>query len=93
MKQHADDIKQRWAEVFAVCQQMVEQGIDEGLIEDLDPVVIVSGIFSILQWFPVWLNRSHAANPEPVIDGVLDIMVNGLSAQRHQFEAIRVSPA
>ena len=88
-KQHADDIKQRWAEVFAVCQQMVEQGIDEGLIEDLDPVVIVSGIFSILQWFPVWLNRSHAANPEPVIDGVLDIMVNGLSAQRHQFEAIR----
>jgi hypothetical protein len=36
-KQHADDIKQRWAEVFAVCQQMVEQGIDEGLIEDLDP--------------------------------------------------------
>ena len=48
---------------------MVEQGIDEGLIEDLDPVVIVTGIFSILQWFPVWLNRSHAANPEPVIDG------------------------
>jgi AcrR family transcriptional regulator len=88
-KQHADDIKQRWAEVFAVCQQMVEQGIDEGLIEDLDPAVIVSGIFSILQWFPVWLNRSHAANPEPVIEGVLDIMVNGLSAQRHQFEAIQ----
>ena len=91
---HAADIKQRWTKVFAVCQQMVEQGIDEGLIEvplrgKADPAVIVSGIFSVLQWFPVWLNRSHAANPEPVIDAVLDILLNGLSAQQHQFDDIQ----
>ncbi|MDA7853972.1 TetR family transcriptional regulator, partial [Porticoccaceae bacterium] len=78
-----------WSNIFADCQQMVEQGIDEGLIEDLDPAVIVTGIFSILQWFPVWLNRSHGANPEPVIEGVLDILVNGLSAQKHQFVDIQ----
>ena len=83
--EHAEDIMQRWSNIFADCQQMVEQGIDEGLIEDLDPAVIVS----ILQWFPVWLNRSHGANPEPVIEGVLDILVNGLSAQKHQFVDIQ----
>lgn len=87
--EHAEDIMQRWSNIFADCQQMVEQGIDEGLIEDLDPAVIVTGIFSILQWFPVWLNRSHGANPEPVIEGVLDILVNGLSAQKHQFVDIQ----
>jgi len=87
--EHAEDIMQRWSSIFADCQQMVEQGIDEGLIEDLDPAVIVTGIFSILQWFPVWLNRSHGANPEPVIEGVLDILVNGLSAQKHQFVDIQ----
>ena len=87
--EHAEDIMQRWSNIFADCQQMVEQGIDEGLIEDLDPAVIVIGIFSILQWFPVWLNRSHGANPEPVIEGVLDILVNGLSAQKHQFVDIQ----
>jgi len=87
--EHAEDIMQRWSNIFADCQQMVEQGIDEGLIEDLDPAVIVTGIFSILQWFPVWLNRSHGANPEPVIEGVLDILVNGLSAQKHQFDDIQ----
>jgi len=87
--EHAEDIVQRWSNIFADCQQMVEQGIDEGLIEDLDPAVIVTGIFSILQWFPVWLNRSHGANPEPVIEGVLDILVNGLSAQKHQFDDIQ----
>ena len=87
--EHAEDIVQRWSNIFADCQQMVEQGIDEGLIEDLDPAVIVTGIFSILQWFPVWLNRSHGANPEPVIEGVLDILVNGLSAQKHQFVDIQ----
>ncbi|MGB2002195.1 MAG: TetR/AcrR family transcriptional regulator, partial [Porticoccaceae bacterium] len=53
------------------------------------PAVIVSGIFSILQWFPVWLNRSHGANPEPVIQGVLDILLNGLSDQPHQFDDIQ----
>ena len=87
--EHAEDIMQRWSNIFADCQQMVEQGIDEGLIEDLDPAVIVTGIFSILQWFPVWLNRSHGANPEPVIEGELDILVNGLSAQKHQFVDIQ----
>ncbi len=87
--EHAEDIMQRWSNIFADCQQMVEQGIDEGLIEDQDPAVIVTGIFSILQWFPVWLNRSHGANPEPVIEGVLDILVNGLSAQKHQFVDIQ----
>ena len=87
--EHAEDIMQRWSNIFAYCQQMVEQGIDEGLIEDQDPAVIVTGIFSILQWFPVWLNRSHGANPEPVIEGVLDILVNGLSAQKHQFDDIQ----
>jgi len=87
--EHAEDIMQRWSNIFADCQQMVEQGIDEGLIEDLDPAVIVTGIFSILQWFPVWLNRSHGANPESVIEGVLDILVNGLSAQKHQFVDIQ----
>ncbi|MGB2154144.1 MAG: TetR/AcrR family transcriptional regulator [Porticoccaceae bacterium] len=86
---HAEDIKQRWSHIFACCQEIVEQGIEEGLIEDLDPAVIVSGIFSILQWFPVWLNRSHGANPEPVIEAVLDILVNGLSASRHQFDDIQ----
>ena len=86
---HAEDIKQRWSHIFACCQEIVEQGIEEGLIEDLDPAVIVSGIFSILQWFPVWLNRSHGANPEPVIEAVLDILVNGLSASRHQFDDIK----
>ena len=86
---HAEDIKQRLSHIFACCQEIVEQGIEEGLIEDLDPAVIVSGIFSILQWFPVWLNRSHGANPEPVIEAVLDILVNGLSASRHQFDDIQ----
>ena len=86
---HAEDIKQRWSHIFACCQEIVEQGIEEGLIEDLDPAVIVSGIFSILQWFPVWLNRSHGANPEPVIEAVLDILVNGLSTSRHQFDDIQ----
>ena len=86
---HAEDIKQRWSHIFACCQEIVEQGIEEGLIEDLDPAVIVSGIFSILQWFPVWLNRSHGANPEPVIEAVLDILVNGISASRHQFDDIQ----
>ena len=68
---------------------MVEQGIEEAVIEDLDSAVVASGVFSILQWFPVWLNRSHAANPEPVINGVLDIMINGLSTKHYQFDDIQ----
>ena len=58
------------------------------MIENLDPAVICTGVFAIPQWFPVWLNRSHAANPEPVIEAVLDILVNGLSEQRHEFTNI-----
>lgn len=83
--EHVVDIEQRWAQVFSDCQKMVEQGIDEELIEPIDSAVLTSGIFSILQWFPVWLNRSHAANPEPVIDGVLDILLNGLASQPYEF--------
>jgi AcrR family transcriptional regulator len=86
---HAADIEQRWAQVFSGCQKMVGQGIEEGVIEDIDSAVLTSGIFSILQWFPVWLNRSHAADPEPVIDGVLDILLNGLAAQPHEFSELQ----
>ena len=85
---HANDIGRRWADIFALCQLMVEQGIEEGVIERQDPAIITSGVFSVLQWFPVWLNRAHAVNPEPIIDGVMDLLVNGLSAQPHKFGAI-----
>ncbi len=87
--EHVEDIEQRWAQVFSGCQKMVEQGIDEGLIEPIDSAVLTSGIFSILQWFPVWLNRSHAANPEPVIDGVLDILLNGLASRSYEFTDVQ----
>ena len=87
---HAEDIEQRWSQVFTSCQKMVEQGIDEGVIEDIDSVVLTSGIFSILQWFPVWLNRSHATDPEPVIDGVLDILLNGLASQPFEFSDLQL---
>ena len=40
----------------------------------------------------MWLNRSHAAKSEPVIDAVIDILVNGLSAQRHEFANIEFPP-
>ncbi len=85
---HAADIKTRWQEIFGLCEKMVKQGIEEGVIEKLDPAVICTGVFAIPQWFPVWLNRSHAANPGPVIEAVLDILVNGLSEQRHEFTNI-----
>ena len=85
---HAADIKVRWQEIFGLCEKMVKQGIEEGVIENLDPAVICTGVFAIPQWFPVWLNRSHAANPGPVIEAVLDILVNGLSEQRHEFTNI-----
>ena len=85
---HADDIGRRWGKVFDLCTAMVKQGIDEGEIEDLDATIIASGIFSVLQWFPVWLNRSHVAQADAVIEGVLDILVNGMAAQNHQFDAI-----
>ncbi len=85
---HAEDIKARWREIFALCEAMVKQGIDEGVIEKRDPAVICCGIFAIPQWFPVWLNRSHAANPAPIIDAVLDMLVNGLSAKQHAFSNI-----
>jgi len=85
---HAADIKVRWQEIFGLCEKMVKQGIEEGVIENLDPAVICTGVFAIPQWFPVWLNRSHAANPGPVIEAVLDILVNGISEQRHEFTNI-----
>jgi len=62
--------------------------MSQGLIEKQDPAIVCSAVFAIIQWFPVWLNRSHAANPQPVIDGVLDVLVNGLAAERHQFAEI-----
>ena len=85
---HAADIKMRWQQIFDLCEKMVRQGIDEGVIEKLDPAVICTGIFAIPQWFPVWLNRSHTAEPEPVIAAVLDILINGLSKQPYEFTNI-----
>lgn len=87
-KAHREDIFQRWSEVFQLCQTMVIQGIDEGTIGDVDPAVITLAVFSIIQWFPVWLNRKHTANIKEVVASVMDIMINGISAQSHQFEQI-----
>ena len=87
-KVHADDIDRRWRQIFRQCSDMVEQGMSQGLIEKQDPAIVCSAVFAIIQWFPVWLNRSHAANPQPVIDGVLDVLINGLAAERHQFAEI-----
>ena len=85
---HRQDILKRWSEVFELCRVMVTQGIDEGTIEDVEPTVITLAIFSIIQWFPVWLNRKHTANIKEVVASVLDIAINGISAQPHQFEQI-----
>jgi len=86
--EHAEDIARRWDEIFQLCCDMVDQGMAQGLIEKQDSAIVSSAIFSIIQWFPVWLNRTHAANPQPVIDRVLDVLLNGLAAERHQFAKI-----
>ena len=86
--EHAEDIARRWDEIFQLCCDMVDQGMAQGLIEKQDSAIVSSAIFSIIQWFPVWLNRTHAANPQPVIDRVLDVLLNGLAAERHQFAEI-----
>jgi AcrR family transcriptional regulator len=85
---HAGDINQRWDEIFQLCCDMVDQGMAQGVIKKQDSAIVSSAIFSIIQWFPVWLNRTHAANPQPVIDAVLDVLLNGLAAQRHRFANI-----
>ena len=78
---HREDIFRRWSEIFELCRLMVTQGIDEGAIDEVKPAVVTLAIFSIIQWFPVWLNRKHVANIKAVATSVLDIAVNGLSSQ------------
>jgi AcrR family transcriptional regulator len=75
--EHAEDIQQRWSAVFKHCQEMVEEGIGDGSIVGLNAEVIVLAVFSVLQWLPVWMNRTHAADAARVIAGVVDILVMG----------------
>lgn len=83
---HREDIFRRWSEIFELCRVMVVQGIDEGAIDEVDPAVVTLAIFSIIQWFPVWLNRKHVANIRAVVTSVLDIAINGLSSQSLEFK-------
>ena len=82
------DIVKRWSEIFVLCQSMVEEGIEQGVIADLDPSVVALAIFSIIQWFPVWMNRKHAANASSVMASVLSLVTNGLASEPHEFEDI-----
>ena len=89
---HAADIIRRWREIFSVVEAMVKQGITEGVIEPLDSAIICVGIFSIPQWFPVWLKRPYTSNAAQTIDAVLELLVNGLAADRHEFSHIDFPP-
>jgi AcrR family transcriptional regulator len=71
---------------------MVKQGIAEGVIEPLDSAVICVGIFAIPQWFPVWLKRPYTSDAAQTIDAVLELLVNGLAADRHEFSHIDFPP-
>ncbi|MFQ3223668.1 MAG: AcrR family transcriptional regulator, partial [Porticoccaceae bacterium] len=75
--EYRQDIAKRWSEIFVLCQSMVEEGIEQGVITDLDPSVVALAIFSIIQWFPVWMNRKHAANADSVMASVLSLVTNG----------------
>lgn len=85
---HAEDIQQRWSAVFKHCQAMVEEGIEDGSIVGLNAEVIVLAVLSVVQWLPVWMNRTHAADVARVIEGVVDILVHGLAEQTHIFADI-----
>ena len=83
-----EDILKRWSEVFVLCRSMVESGVKEGVIADLDPSVATLAIFSIIQWFPVWMNRKHAANASSVMASVLSLVTDGLASEHHVFEEV-----
>ena len=89
---HAADILRRWREIFSVVETMVKHGITEGVIEPLDSSIICVGIFSIPQWFPVWLKRPYTSDAAQTIDAVLELLVNGLAADRHEFSHIDFPP-
>jgi AcrR family transcriptional regulator len=80
-----EDIGQRLDAIFGACQAMVELGISDGSISKRDSSVVTSVIFSIIQWFPAWLNKNHATNIDYVVDTVLDIVCNGLMSGFYQL--------
>lgn len=78
---HSEDIERRIKNIFLACRVMVEEGIADGSITKRDSSIVTQAIFSIIQWFPLWLNRAHAAEIDHVVEVVLDIILHGLFSE------------
>lgn len=81
---YRQDIDQRIKRIFRSCKAIVEDGISDGSIACRDTSVVTMAIFSIVQWFPVWLHKNHAVNIDYVVEMVLDIIFNGLFSEPYQ---------
>ena len=85
------DVNLRWSEIFDVVSAMVREGIQDGTLQARNPKVITLAIYSIIQWLPVWLNRSHIESYENINDIILDLIINGISSQPVQLGAVSYS--
>ncbi len=97
--QHREDVEQRYIDMFLRMRQFIRDGISEGNIRPVDATSATLGLVGSMQWSFNWLHTIPEDQLPTVLDGAIDLIANGLSANSafefgdYDFSAAIAPPA
>jgi AcrR family transcriptional regulator len=87
------ELAARYGALLGACRHLFERGLSDGSIKVSSSEAALFFLLNLVHWLPRWLAEVRPADHDRAIDGLCDVLVHGIAADRSRQPARQINSA
>ena len=83
----------RYGALLGACRHLFERGLSDGSIRVSSNEAALFFLLNLVHWLPRWLAEVRTADHDRAIDGLCDVLIHGMAANRSRLPARQINSA